>query len=354
MNNTPTCPLPDRLDGAVELAHGGGGRMTQRLIDEVFHPFFTNPYLDRGGDGAIMPAPVEDLSGTRVAMSTDTFVVRPLFFPGGNIGDLAVNGTVNDLLCCGAVPRWLSASFVIEEGMPISQLRDIVRTMAEAAREAEVEIVTGDTKVVERGRCDGVYINTSGIGFVRPDLYLDPANLRPGDAVILTGPIARHGMAVMSVREGLEFSSSITSDTASLGDIVSNLLDVAPGLRVLRDPTRGGLSSTLNELAASSGVSIEIDQEAIPIDLDVLSACELLGLDPLYVANEGLMIAVVPADEAEAALAAVRRSAHGERGAIIGRVLPADAEGSRVWLRMPLGNRRGVEMLSGEQLPRIC
>lgn len=345
-----TCPIPDNITTAVEIAHGGGGRMTQRLIDEVFAPFFSNPYLDRQHDGAIMPASPEE----RIAMSTDTFVVHPLFFPGGNIGDLAVNGTVNDLLCCGATPRWLSAAFVIEEGMSIDRLKEIVRSMSEAAKEAEVEIVTGDTKVVERGRCEGVYINTAGIGFVHPDLNLDPANLREGDTVIITGPIGRHGMAVMSVREGLEFASSIKSDTASLCDIVNNLLDVAPHLRVLRDPTRGGLSSTLNELASSSGVSIEIDEEAVPVDPEVRSACELLGLDPFSVANEGLMIAVVPHEEAREALAAIRRSAHGHEAAIIGRVTARDPEGPRVWLRMPLGNRRIIEMLSGEQLPRIC
>lgn len=345
-----SCPIPDHQATTVEMSHGGGGRMTQRLIEEVFAPVFSNPYLDRQHDGAVMPNSTED----RVAMSTDTFVVRPLFFPGGNIGDLAVNGTVNDLLCCGAKPRWLSAAFVIEEGMAIDKLREIVKAMSEAAKEAEVEIVTGDTKVVERGRCDGVYKNTAGIGFVRPDLNLDPANLREGDIVMITGSIGRHGMAVMSVRDGLSFSSSITSDTASLGDIVDNLLDVAPHLRVLRDPTRGGLSSTLNELASASGTSIEIDEASIPIDEEVRSACELLGLDPLGVANEGIMIAVVPPEEADKALAAIRRSDHGHHGAIIGRVLARDPEGPRVWFRLPLGNRRLVEMLSGEQLPRIC
>lgn len=345
-----TCPIPDTSSSNVELSHGGGGLMTQRLIEEVFAPFFSNPYLDRRHDGAILPNGPEE----RIAISTDTFVVHPLFFPGGNIGDLAVNGTVNDLLCCGATPRWLSAAFVIEEGMPIDRLKEIVKTMSEAAKEAEVEIVTGDTKVVERGRCDGVYISTSGVGFVRPDINLDPSNLLRGDKILITGPVGNHGMAVMSVREGLEFSSSIKSDTASLCDIVNNLFDVAPHLRVLRDPTRGGLSSTLNELAQSSGVDIEIDEAAIPIDKDVRSACELLGLDPLSVANEGIMIVAVPEEEADEALKAIRRSEHGHNAAIIGRVMESSADGPRVWLRLPLGNRRIVDMLSGEQLPRIC
>lgn len=322
--------------------------MTARLIERVFAPYFKNPILDKRHDGAILPA-----CDARLAFSTDTFVVNPLFFPGGNIGDLAVNGTVNDLLCCGATPRYLSAGFVIEEGTDIEMLEAIAKTMAEAAREAEVEIVTGDTKVVERGRCDGVYINTSGVGILPPDIDLGPDNLKPDDVIMITGSIANHGMAVMSKREGLDFESPITSDTASLGDITHALLSVAPGLRVLRDPTRGGLSSTLNELAEASCVDIEIDEQSIPIRVATASACDLLGLDPLYVANEGIMIAVVPPDEAETALAAIRRSAHGSDAAIIGRVLARSAT-PEVWLKLPFGNRRLIEMMSGVQLPRIC
>ena len=347
---TPHCPLPDRITTTVCMAHGGGGSMTASLIGEIFAPAFSNDYLNRRHDAATLPT-----TDCRTAFTTDTFVVSPIFFPGGNIGDLAVNGTVNDLLCAGATPRFLSCGFVIEEGFPIDDLRKIATTMAEAARMAEVEIVTGDTKVVERGRCDGVYINTSGIGYIPHGLDIDPGNIHPGDTVIITGTIGRHGMAVMSQREGLRFSSPITSDTASLCDIVGNLLDVVATPRVLRDPTRGGLSSTLNELAEASGVDIEIDESAVPVMPEVRSACELLGLDPLYVANEGVMLIIVDPADAAQALAAIRRSAHGADAAIIGRVVPT-AEGRRpgVWVRMPLGNRRRLEMLSGEQLPRTC
>lgn len=348
MNN---CPIPDRLNDTVEIGHGGGGKMTAQLIDRIFAPRFHNEYLDRQHDGAVMPQPDE-----RIAMSTDSFVVRPLFFPGGNIGNLAVNGTVNDLLCCGATPRYLSAGFIIEEGLPMEQLEKIADAMALAAKEAEVEIVTGDTKVVEHGCCDGIYINTTGIGIMPPSLSLDPANLREGDVVIITGTIAAHGMAIMSRREGLSFSSPIESDTASLGDIVHALLDTLPDgkLRVLRDPTRGGLSATLNELAASSCVDIVVNETAIPIDPAVASACDILGLDPLYMANEGIMVAAVAPEEAEAALAAIRRSAHGNRAAIIGTVEKKSGGKPRVMLTLPAGNRRVVEVMSGEQLPRIC
>lgn len=349
-----SCPKPDRLTDKVELAHGGGGLMTARLIESVFAPAFSNPLLNRAHDGAVMP-PFGD--GDRIAMSTDTFVVNPIFFPGGNIGDLAINGTVNDLLCCGARPRWLSAGFVIEEGLPVDSLRRVVEAMAKAATQAEVEIVTGDTKVVEHGKCDGVYINTTGIGIVPPGLELDPTNLKPGDAVLISGPVGAHGMAIMSCREGLGFESSIVSDTASLGDMVANLLDVCPvgTLRVLRDATRGGVASTLNELAGASGVDITIEESAVPVADAVSHACELLGLDPLLVANEGVMIAVVDAAYADKALAAMRRSAHCHQAAIIGKVEPhSSGNDANVWVRMPLGNSRRLDMITGEQLPRIC
>lgn len=346
---TSTCPTPDRITDRIELAHGSGGSMTSRLIERIFKPRFGNRLLDRGLDSAILPA-----SGERMAFTTDTFVVRPLFFPGGNIGDLAVNGTANDLLSVGATPRYLSVGFVIEEGLAVADLEKIADAMAAAAREAEMEIVTGDTKVVERGRCDGIYITTAGIGIIPPSLDLDPKNIRPGDVIIITGPIAAHGMAVMSQREQLGFSSTIESDTASLGDIVHALLSVAPGLRVLRDPTRGGLAGTLCDFAIASGMEIEVVENAIPISHQVSSACELLGLDPLHVANEGVMVTVVPPEEADAALAAVRRSAHGSEGAIIGKACAPDHDGGKVWLRLPLGNRRLVTPLAGDQLPRIC
>lgn len=348
------CPTHDRMTDRVELAHGGGGLMTARLIESVFAPAFSNPILNRAHDGAVMPPYSE---GERTAMSTDTFVVSPIFFPGGNIGDLAVNGTVNDLLCCGSRPRWLSVAFVIEEGMPMADLRKIVASMAEAARKAEVEIVTGDTKVVERGRCDGVYINTTGLGIVPPEVDLDPSNLRPGDSVLISGPVGAHGMAIMSCREGLSFDSPIVSDTASLCDMAAALHDVCgvKGLRVLRDATRGGVASTLNELASASGVDITIDEQAVPVDRAVSRACDLLGLDPLLVANEGVMVAVVAEEYAAEALAAMRRSEHCGRAAIIGRVEPhSTGNEANVWVRLPLGNRRRLEMITGEQLPRIC
>lgn len=348
-----SCPIPQHRPDTIELGHGSGGELTARLIADVFAPAFRNPILDRAHDGAIT-----ELPEGRLAISTDSFVVSPLFFPGGDIGDLAVNGTVNDLLCCGARPRWLSASFIIEEGTPMDDLRRIVASMAKAAREAEVEIVTGDTKVVERGHGDGVYITTTGVGIMPPDITLDPANLRPGDAVLLTGAIGNHGVAIMSKREGLQFDTDIESDTASLGDITAALLDAAPGdkLRVLRDPTRGGLATTLNELARASKVNITIDERTVPIEPAVENACALLGLDPYHVANEGIMIAVVDATRAEKALSAIRRSAHGSKGAIIGYVesRESDDEGSSVWLRMTTGTTRRLEPLAGEQLPRIC
>lgn len=349
-----SCPIPDSLNETIELAHGGGGLMTARLIESVFAPAFSNPILNRAHDGAVIPPFGE---GERAAMSTDTFVVSPILFPGGNIGDLAVNGTVNDLLCCGARPRWLSAGFVIEEGFSMDTLRLIVSSMAGAARLAEVEIVTGDTKVVERGKCDGVYINTTGVGIVPPGVDLDPRNLRAGDVIIISGPVGAHGMAVMSCREGLGFDSAIVSDTASLCDMAANLLDVCGtrDLRVLRDATRGGLASTLNELASASGVDIEIEEQAVPVDDAVARACDMLGLDPMLVANEGVMVAVVSAEVASAALAAMRRSEHCHRAAIIGKVMPhGEGESANVWVRMPLGTRRRLEMISGEQLPRIC
>lgn len=349
-----SCPVSDRLTDSIELAHGGGGLMTARLIESVFAPAFSNPILDRVHDGAVMPPFGE---GERIAMSTDSFVVQPIFFPGGNIGDLAVNGTVNDLLCCGARPRWMSVSFIIEEGMKVENLRRVVASMAESARLAEIEIVTGDTKVVEKGRCDGVYINTSGIGVVAPGVDLDPRNIRPGDVLIVSGPVASHGMAVMSCREGLGFESSIISDSASLCDMAANLLDVCgtQDLRVLRDPTRGGLASTLNELAAASGVDITIDEQAVPVLEPVARACDMLGLDPMHVACEGVIVAVVSADVADVALAAMRRSEHCGQASVIGRAeIHGDGDAPNVWVRMPLGTRRRLEMLSGEQLPRIC
>lgn len=343
----PGCPVSYYNKTKIEMGHGGGGRMTADLINTIFQPFFDNEYLNQQHDGAIFKA-----DGTRLAFTTDSFVVNPLFFPGGNIGDLAVNGTVNDLLCCGAIPDYLSCGFIIEEGFEIEKLKTIVETMSTAAREAGIKFVTGDTKVVEHGKCDGVYINTSGIGHLRENINISPFNVKKGDKVIITGEIGNHGIAIMSVREGIKFSTKIKSDTASLTDITERLLDVIPETRLIRDPTRGGLSSTLNEIAGSAGVTINIYEMSLPVNPGVKAACELLGIDPLYVANEGIMIVIVPGDKAEKALDTIRAAKHGSKAMIIGDVT-AESEGI-VTLTLPLGQKRIIEMLSGEQLPRIC
>ena len=339
-------------DTTVLLGHGSGGQMMKRIIDEVFLEEFGSPELLAGND-----AGVAELPGTgRIAMSTDSFVVTPQFFPGGNIGRLAVCGTVNDVATSGARVRYLSCGFILEEGYPMDRLRQIARTMAETAREAGVRIVTGDTKVVERGGADGVYINTAGVGEVPAGVELSGANCRPGDAVLVSGTLGDHGIAIMSQREGLAFGTTIESDAAPLNHLVENVLAAAPGTRCFRDPTRGGLASTLNEFASASGVDIEVDEAAVPVRDEVRGACEMLGYDVLQVANEGKMVAVVPAEQAEAALAAMHASRYGERAAIIGRVLDAPAAGGQptVRVRTGWGSTRVLDMLVGEQLPRIC
>lgn len=338
-------------DDTVMLGHGSGGQMMKRIIDEVFLDAFGSPELLAGND-----AGVAALAGTgRIAMSTDSFVVTPQFFPGGNIGRLAVCGTVNDVATSGAAVRYLSCGFILEEGYSMESLRAIAQTMAETAREAGVKIVTGDTKVVERGGCDGVYINTAGVGEVPAGVELSGANCRPGDVVLVSGTLGDHGIAIMSQREGLAFSTAIESDAAPLNGLVAAVLAAAPNVRCFRDPTRGGLASTLNEFAEASGVAIEIEEDAVPVRPEVRGACEMLGYDVLQVANEGKMVAVVPADEAEAALAAMRASKYGENAAIIGKV-GAVAEGSApsVRVRTAWGSTRVLDMLVGEQLPRIC
>ena len=312
-------------DSTVLLGHGSGGQMMKRIIDEVFLDAFGSPELLEGNDAGVAALPA---SG-RIAMSTDSFVVSPQFFPGGNIGRLAACGTVNDVATSGANVRYLSCGFILEEGYPMDKLRQIVQTMAETAREAGVAIITGDTKVVERGGADGVYINTAGVG--------------------------DHGIAIMSQREGLAFSSNIESDAAPLNHLIADVLAAAPDTRCFRDPTRGGLASTLNEFAQASGVAMEVDEDAVPVRPDVRAACEMLGYDVLQVANEGKMVVVVPAEQADAALAAMRAARYGENAAIIGRVLPL-AEGARpaVRVRTGWGSTRILDMLVGEQLPRIC
>jgi hydrogenase expression/formation protein HypE len=344
----PECPAPVREYPHVVLAHGGGGSLTRALVEKLFLPEFANPHLEPLHDGALLT-----IAGATLAFTTDSFVVHPLFFPGGDIGSLAVHGTVNDLAMCGARPAALSAGLILEEGFPMEHLRRITRSMKEAALRAGVPIVTGDTKVVERGKGDGLFINTTGVGIVGPGARISPRRARAGDRVLLSGPIAAHGMSILSVREGLEFETGVPSDTAPLWEIVERLLRAAgEDVHVLRDPTRGGVASALNEIAASAGVGIFLDERALPIHDEVRGACEILGLDPLYVANEGVCLAIVARESAERALAAMREDPLGGEAAIVGEVV-AKRPGE-VALRSRIGGMRIVDMLSGEQLPRIC
>lgn len=331
----------------IMLAHGSGGTMMHELVEEVFIGRFGDEVLRRMDDAAAL-----DVPPGRIAMSTDTYVVKPLFFPGGDIGRLAVAGTVNDLATSGAVPLYLSVGFVLEEGLPVADLKRILDTMASTAAEAGVRIVTGDTKVVERGHGDGVYINTAGIGVIPADVDLSGSYCRPGDAVLLSGTLGDHGVAVMSTREGLAFGTDIVTDAAPLAKLTAAVLESAPGVRCFRDPTRGGLASTLNELAAASGVSVTVDEDSVPVREQVRGACEMLGYDVYQVANEGKMVAVVPAAEAQAALAAMRGAPYGADAAVIGEVTEGTA--GRVYVRTSFGARRIMDMLVGEQLPRIC
>lgn len=345
------CPLP-RPDGeVVTLGHGGGGVLSRELLDTVFLPAFGNPTLLQLGDAGVVGCDAAAGPG-HLALTIDCHVVQPLVFPGGSIGELAVHGTVNDLAMVGAVPRFLTAGFIIEEGLPIDVLRDLVRRMGDAARAAGVVVVAGDTKVVERGRGDGLSITTAGVGHVPPGISLGPEQVRPGDAVLVSGTLGDHGMAVMSVRESLGFEGEIVSDTAPLHGLVAALLAACPTTRMLRDPTRGGVAATLNEIAAAADLGIEIDEAAVPVRPAVAAACEILGLDPLTVANEGKFVAIVPAAEAEAALAALRRHPVGREAVHVGRVVAAHR--GVVVLVTRLGVGRVVPLPVGEQLPRIC
>lgn len=346
-DDTAGCPLPISQYTQVLMAHGGGGRLMQQLIERVFVSAFSNPRLDERHDGAIL-----DAQGRRLAFTTDSYVVHPLFFPGGDIGTLAVNGTVNDLAMCGARPRWLSAGFILEEGLPIETLERVVASMRRAAATAGVEIVTGDTKVVEKGKGDGLFVNTAGVGTIEHDLPIGPRHVKLGDAILLNGDLGRHGMAIQSVREGLEFEGPIESDCAPLADIVMGLIEAGIPVHCLRDLTRGGLAAGLNEIASTARIQIDIAENAVPVSEPVRGACEILGFDPLYVANEGRMIAFVPESDAERALAVMRASPVGDGACRIGTVL-SDAQGL-VTLRSRIGARRILDLLSGEQLPRIC
>ena len=344
-----TCPAPLAPRDRIVLGHGSGGRLSAELLSDVFLPLFKNPVLDRMDDQAIV-----EIGAARLAFTTDSFVVHPLFFPGGDIGSLAVHGTINDLAMGGARPLYLSAGFILEEGFPTEDLRRIARSMAQAARAAGVAIVTGDTKVVERGKGDGVFINTTGIGIVADGVRLSASNARPGDRVILSGPLGDHGIAILAQREGLEFETEIRSDSAALHGLVARILAAAQAgpVRVMRDPTRGGLSSSLNEIAAQSRVSIRLDETRIPVRDEVRGACELLGLDPLYVANEGKLIAIVAPEAADEVLQAMRQDPLGAEGAIIGTV--GEESPGLVTMTTAFGSTRIVDLLAGEQLPRIC
>ena len=342
-----SCPLPLKDYPAIVMGHGGGGTLSADLVEHIFKPAFANPALDRLSDSAVVSVP-----HSRLAVSTDSFVVKPHLFPGGSIGTLAVNGTVNDIAMSGAIPLYLTAGFILEEGFPMATLGRIVTEMAAAARAAGVAIITGDTKVVERGRGDGIYINTAGIGEVPEGVVINPQRATPGDVILLSGSLGDHGMAIMSVREGLEFETAIVSDCAPLNGMVRDMLAVAPDVHVLRDPTRGGLASALNEIAAQAKVGIVIHEDAIPVKPEVRSACELLGLDPFFVANEGKLLAIVPRAQADAALGAMRAHPYGRDAMRIGEVT-TEHPGMLV-ARTSIGARRVVTMQIGEQLPRIC
>lgn len=343
-----SCPTPIAAKDTVLLGHGSGGKLSAELIRDVFLPALNNPVLACLEDQAIVR-----VNGQRLAMTTDSFVVKPLFFPGGNIGSLAVHGTVNDLAMGGAVPLFLSAAFIIEEGLPMEQLQRVVASMHLAAEQAGVQVVTGDTKVVERGKGDGLFINTTGIGVVAEGLDLSASAAQPGDKVLLSGPIGDHGIAILAQREGLEFETTIESDSAALHTLVAAMLTAArPDIRCMRDPTRGGVSSTLNEIAQQSRVGIELREWTIPIREEVRGACELLGLDPLYVANEGKLIAIVAPQAGDTVLQAMKAHPLGTESAIIGTVKESDP--GLVIMRTAIGTARIVDMLSGDQLPRIC
>lgn len=341
------CPLPLRDYPQIVLGHGSGGRLSADLIRHLFVPLFDNPALSALNDQAVL-----DINGARLAFTTDSFVISPLFFPGGDIGSLAVHGTINDLAVSGAQPLYLSAGFILEEGLPMDDLGRIVTSMAEACRATGVQLVTGDTKVVNKGKGDGVFINTAGIGLVPSGVHIAADRARPGDVILVSGTIGDHGMAIMSVREGLNFETALVSDSAPLHTLVAAMLQVTPDIHCLRDATRGGVAAVLNELAEQSRVGFVIEEAAIPVRPAVMAACEMLGIDPLYVANEGKLVAVVPREHAGAVLEAMRRHPLGADAAIIGEVV-AEHPGL-VLARTVIGGRRVVDLPLGEILPRIC
>jgi len=341
------CPIPKSDYENVLLAHGGGGTLTHQLLDKMFFPNFSNDILNVHHDSAIL-----NINNSRIAFTTDSYVVNPIFFPGGNIGDLAVYGTINDLAVAGAKPLYISVSFIIEEGLPMDDLWQIVLSIKSASIRAGVQIVTGDTKVVDRGKGDKIFINTSGIGLISEGINISPQNCKPGDLILLNGSIAEHGITIMSSREGLEFDTEIKSDTAPLNSLIAEMLDTSKNIHVMRDPTRGGIASTLNEIASTSNLGIQIYEDKIPIEEEVLGACEILGLDPLYIANEGKLLAFVDKNDAQKVLDAMRKNEFGKRSQIIGEV--TENNPGTVVMKTSIGSNRIVDMISGEQLPRIC
>ncbi len=342
-----SCPIPITDHKEIVLGHGSGGRLTHQLIERMLLPQFKNELLEPLHDGAIF-----SLNGVRLAFSTDSYVVNPIFFPGGDIGALAVHGTVNDLAMCGSRPLYLSAAFILEEGFPMEDLWRVVLSMKQAAERAGVALVTGDTKVVDRGKGDKIFINTSGVGVIEPGINIHPMRAQVGDHILINGPIAAHGIAILSVREGLEFESPIESDTAPLNHLVQKMLEASPNIHVLRDPTRGGLASTFNEIAKQVHVGIAVRESCIPIGEPTKGACEILGLDPLYIANEGKLLAFVAPEESHRVLTAMKNHPLGRDSVIIGEVVKEHP--GTVVLHTRIGGSRVVDMLSGEQLPRIC
>lgn len=347
LNFDLNCPIPISDYDKVLMAHGGGGKLSNQLIQKMFFDHFESDKLNKEHDGAII-----ELTGKNIAFSTDSFVVDPIFFPGGNIGELAVNGTVNDLVCCGAKPLYLSLAFIIEEGFPMLDLWKVVQSIKIAADKAGVKIVTGDTKVVEKGKGDKIYINTSGIGEIYPNIHIDSEYCKSGDVIIINGDVADHGIAIMSKRENLEFETEIVSDTAALNGMMDKVFEVCDKIHILRDPTRGGLASTLNEIASKADVGITLDELSIPVKEEVRGACEILGFDPLYIANEGKILIIAPEEYAEKIMKVLHADEFGENAAIIGRI--TDTDKGLVKLKTTIGSTRIVDMISGEQLPRIC
>lgn len=348
----PACPMPLAHGEQIVMGHGSGGRLTNELIQRVFLPAFTNPILLAGNDFANPGLPEDARLHGSLAISTDSHIITPLFFPGGDIGRLAVCGTVNDISMSGAIPLFLTAGFILEEGLSIEILQKVATSMQAAAQEAGISIIAGDTKVVERGKGDGIFINTTGVGWVPPERQIGGQLAQPGDVVIISGTLGDHGIAVLSARGELGFETAVQSDTAPLNHLIQDVLKVATNTHVLRDPTRGGLATTLNEIANQSQLSIWLDETKIPLKPAVKAACEMLGFDPLYIANEGKVIVILPANEAESALSAMRNSPYGLDAVQIGEVKSGSA--GRVLLKTPIGGTRILDVLAGEMLPRIC